>query len=267
MYYNLISSMSKSISDAQKFINATGITDSTQKSAINTLVDDLKTYGIWSKLKAIYPMVSDASTSALRAEQHKYNLKDPRDLDVAFRLTFNGGWTHSSNGCLPNGTTGYANTFFSNLNNDSSFWLYSKTNLLNTSQIDMGVFSFPYSNNGIAIAFSDGQTYLYENIAATTGTISYASTSSLGLFGANRTTSSLSNGWHNGVKKITNSGSSGAGSTQPVYIGGYNSGGVLYYACSKQLAFSAIGNGLTDTEAGNFYTAVQAFQTTLGRQV
>jgi hypothetical protein len=35
----------------------------------------------------------------------------------------------------------------------------------------------------------------------------------------------------------------------------------------KQCAFASIGDGLTDTQAGNFYTAVQAFQTTLSRQV
>ena len=267
MYYSLIGSMKKGSgvdSDAQAFITATGITDTTQKSAINTLVLDLKSYGLWSKMNALYPMVGGTATT------HKYNLKDPRDLDIAFRLSFNGGWTHSSNGIQGNGSTSYANTFFSSLNNDSSFWLYSRTNLLNTSQIDMGVFSGvnpSSSNNGIAIAFSDGKTYLYENIATTTGTISYTSTSSLGFFGANRTTSSLSNGWHNGVKKITNTGSSGVGTTIPIYIGGYNANGLLQFVSSKQLAFSAIGNGLTDTEAANFYTAVQAFQTTLSRNV
>ena len=111
MYYSLISSMSKGLSDAQKFILAAGITDATQKSAINTLVDDLKTYGIWSKTKAIYPMVGGTATT------HKYNLKDPRDLDAAFRLSFSGGWTHSSNGALPNGITAYSDTFL----NASSF--------------------------------------------------------------------------------------------------------------------------------------------------
>jgi hypothetical protein len=36
---------------------------------------------------------------------------------------------------------------------------------------------------------------------------------------------------------------------------------------TKECAFASIGDGLTDTEAGNLYTAVQAYQTTLGRQV
>jgi hypothetical protein len=36
---------------------------------------------------------------------------------------------------------------------------------------------------------------------------------------------------------------------------------------SREKAFASIGDSLTDTEAANFYTAVQRFQTTLGRQV
>ena len=36
---------------------------------------------------------------------------------------------------------------------------------------------------------------------------------------------------------------------------------------NNQLAFSSIGDGLTDTEAANLYTRVQAFQTSLSRQV
>jgi hypothetical protein len=45
--------------DYQAFINATGITQPTQSAALETLVSDLKSYGLWSKMKAIYPMVTD----------------------------------------------------------------------------------------------------------------------------------------------------------------------------------------------------------------
>ena len=91
--------------DAQAFITAAGITDATQKSAVNQLVLDLKNANIWTKMKAIYPILGGSASS------HKWNLKDPRDLDAAFRLTFSTGWTHSSTGMLPNGTSAYANTF------------------------------------------------------------------------------------------------------------------------------------------------------------
>ena len=40
-------------SDAQAFLTATGITDATISSAINTLVVDLKGLNLWSKFYAI----------------------------------------------------------------------------------------------------------------------------------------------------------------------------------------------------------------------
>jgi hypothetical protein len=49
-----------------------------------------------------------------------------------------------------------------------------------------------------------------------------------------------------------------------VHIG--SAGGFTYYS-SRQNAFASIGDGLTDTQASNLYTAVQSFQTTLSRQV
>jgi hypothetical protein len=63
--------------DATAFIAAAGITNLTQAAAISTLVDDLKTYGLWTKMKALYPFVGGSAAS------HKFNLKDPRDLDAA----------------------------------------------------------------------------------------------------------------------------------------------------------------------------------------
>jgi hypothetical protein len=42
---------------------------------------------------------------------------------------------------------------------------------------------------------------------------------------------------------------------------------VARYFSNRQYAFTSIGDSLTDTDASNLYTAVQTFQTTLGRQV
>ena len=66
--------------DAIAFLMAAGITDGTQAAAINTLVIRMKADGIWTKMKAIYPFVGGSAAS------HKWNLKDPRDLDAAYRL-------------------------------------------------------------------------------------------------------------------------------------------------------------------------------------
>ncbi len=54
-----------------------------------------------------------------------------------------------------------------------------------------------------------------------------------------------------------------------IYIGGLNpsSGNTLYLYSDRQTAFNFIGSSLTQTEIDNFYTAVQAFQTKLSRNV
>jgi hypothetical protein len=54
--------------DYQAFITATGITQPTQSAALETLVSDLKSYGLWPKMKAIYPMVTDKNNRFAQSE-------------------------------------------------------------------------------------------------------------------------------------------------------------------------------------------------------
>jgi hypothetical protein len=98
--------------DAQAFITAAAITNPTQQAAINTLVVSLKGYNVWSKMKALYPFVTDKTVEADIKSQMKFNLKDPRDLNVAFRLLWNGGGSWTANGYQPNGINGFADTNF-----------------------------------------------------------------------------------------------------------------------------------------------------------
>jgi hypothetical protein len=242
--------------DAQAFITAAGITDTTQKSAINTLVTNLKAYGIWTKMKALYPMVGGTAVS------HKFNLKDPRDLNAAFRLQFNGGWTHSANGALPNGTNTYANTFLSPSTslglNSTHISYYSRTNS-NGAEIEMGVELFSLfieaRTSGISYYRINGSSLIQHN-----------DTDSRAFYIGNRRASNVLNAFKNGVKQVESTGGPNSLSANPVYIGALGAGSGAYFT-TKQCAFASIGDGLTDTEASNFYTAVQAFQTTLGRQV
>ena len=275
MYYSLISSMRKTPAsafdpDAQAFITATAIADTTQQNAINTLVLNFKSYGIWSKMKAIYPMVSDASTSALRAEQHKYNLKDPRDLNAAFRLSFVGGWTHSATGALPNGTTGYADTFLNPATvianvNDGHLSYYSRTNSSGINQIDIGTFDGT-SAFDMVIKFGAGNL-AGACINMSDGNVFTNATASTGLYHANQNnTANVRKMFKNGTVLATQTVSQNLQPSQNIYVAGR--GGVASgFLSNRQCAFASVGNGLTDTESANFYTAVQAFQTTLSRQV
>ncbi len=251
--------------DAQAFIMAAGITDATQQSAIITLVTDLKGYGIWSKMKAIYPFVGGTSST------HKWNLKDPRDLDAAFRLVFNGGGTHSSNGWLPNGTNGYANSYFNpNTNliiNSGHIAVYSRTQIATTS-IDQPARASDGSND---IQISPNINAFGLSFRATIGGIQFATTSNTdcrGLFISSRTSSTSLKGYKNSNVLATNT--TGGTHTYPnynIFLGSANNAGSSVNYSILQLAFASIGDGLTDTEAANLYTAVQAYQTSLNRQV
>lgn len=89
--------------DANAFFTAAGITDPTQKSAVTTLIIGLKANSLWTLTRALYPFVGGTAAA------HKWNAKDPRDLDAAFRLVFTGA-THDANGVTFNGSTGFADT-------------------------------------------------------------------------------------------------------------------------------------------------------------
>jgi hypothetical protein len=250
--------------DATAFIAAAGITNLTQAAAISTLVNDLKTYGLWTKMKALYPMVGGSAAS------HKFNLKDPRDLDIAFRLTFNGGWTHSATGALPNGSNGYAETWLNENNvltlNNEHISYYSRTNSVGNFG-DMGNINTSISGNpgiNLNLKWSDGN--FYPRVNDNNSGISNPS-SSTGLFISNRTNSTQVRAFQNGVLKLINSNSIQKVDLN-IYIGAtrHNFFGTAFYT-NRESAFSSIGDGLTDTDAANFYTAVQKFQTTLGRQI
>jgi hypothetical protein len=253
--------------DAQAFITAAAITNTTQQNAINTLVTDLKGYGIWSKMKALYPFVGGT------AAQHRFNLKDPRTVNAAFYLDFFGGGTHSTNGYQPNGNS-YADTklnpnlVLTSMNQHISY--YSRTNI-SANINDNGCQDDLTSGVGRNLFAVWGPSYINYYSAQTTDSnmLTFSDTNSLGLILASRTSSTLIEGHRNGVKKTQST----ALSVSPkpninVYLGGFNyrngAGTMSTYFGARECAFASIGDGLTDGEATNFYTAVQAYQVTLG---
>jgi hypothetical protein len=244
--------------DAQAFLTASVITDATITSAINTLVLDLKSYGIWSKMKAIYPFVGGTAST------HKWNLKDPQDTNGAFRLTFSGGWTHSANGALPNGTNAFANTFLNTSTqltlNSHSFGVYSRTNNTTTN---------------LVYGVTDGTNFLTNNLGAgnfvsgssSTNLFTYTANPSTSLIMASRSSSNVFRGFRAGVFLNQNTNSISLLPNFNFYLGARSSSNTAQFFNVHQLAFSFIGDGLSDTEAANLYTAVQNMQTTLNRNV
>jgi hypothetical protein len=262
--------------DAQAFITAAGITDPTQQTAINTLVVGMKADNIWTKMKAIYPFVGGTSTS------HKYNLKDPRDLDAAFRLSFNGGWTHSSTGATPNGVNAYADTFLipSTYLDYAAVGYYSRTSTAENGINDAnGIVIGVRSDNGATVNNtlnlrvksnpSNNNDYFYSRTGVSTRTSSRkVDASGIGFF----------IGTHNsgiGVTLYRNAVDMNptyfdfARSTPnlSIYIGSLNNKGTASEFSLKESAFAFISDSLTSTEVTNITNRVQTYQTTLSRQV
>jgi hypothetical protein len=246
--------------DALLFLNATAITDPTIRLAVNYLTFSLKVNGLWNKMNAIYPFVGGTATT------HKFNLKNPLDTDAAFRLSFVGGWTHSSNGALPNGTNAYADTFlipsvYLSLNSIHGS-VYSRTNTdaltvlfgssFNTSTRDFNI--FPRLTN-----LSYFRVNSLNDAGVSTGS------DSRGWFCANRISSTQTRNYRNSTQYILNTASNLIANLS-VLLSANNNPSFRYYS-NREIAFSSFGSGLSDSEAALFYNIIQAFQTTLNRQV
>jgi len=249
--------------DAQAFITAAAITDPTQQSAINTLVVDLKGYSIWTKFDALWPMVGGTAT------KHSYNLKNT----AQYQIGWNGGVTHSNLGVQFGGVNGWGNTGYNLSTNASlnshSISVYSRTTgTTGTSsfQCELGVTGGVFDGGGGIFLRASGLTYYRVNSQASY--ITYSDADSRGFYLANRTASNVVNGWRNSTKVVTGTTVSYTPLANFNYsIGAFNENGGNNYYSAKQIAFASIGQGLTDAEAANFYTAVQAFQTALNRNV
>ena len=254
--------------DAQSVITAiesTGVTlTTTQKNACNQLIVDLKGFGIWTKMKALYGFLGGT------AGAHKWNWKDPQDTNAAFRLVFNGGWTHSVTGALPNGTNAYADSFLNTQThlslNSGHLSYYSRLNTISGSYIEIGSLR-PTPDSYTAIIINGfGLGYLgrinnggaYDNIA---------NADSRGFYLTNRTASNIIKLQKNGTVVVNGTAASNATSNINIYLGAANNSGITQYYTNRECAFSSIGDGLTGTEAANFYTAVNAYQVALSRNV
>lgn len=198
------------------------------------------------------------------ASQFKYNLKDPRDLDAAFRLVFNGGWTHSSTGATPNGTNGYADTKLVPSSVLSQNSTHISSYIRNTSQgVLLGTDNL--FRLWIAPNFNGTQKYVEINSGITTTPSTTISTAT-GLWLGSRIVSSESKLYNSSSLNYTAVRASSGLDNLSMFISARNTITPSNYS-SSQVAFSSLGDGLTDTEAANLYTRVQAFQNQLFRAV
>jgi hypothetical protein len=239
-----------------RVIAAGGSLTTTEQNATKTLVADLKSAGIWSPMKAIYPMVGASAAACAQ------NLKSS-----SFTGTFTSGWTFASTGVTGNGTSAY---FDSNLQvstnlseTSTTLSIYSRTNNTKATH-DIGARNFGYTNAlGILANFNSTTYNVWADFLSSTSGVN---TAAYFIQTKNSTTAKL---FRNTTNILTATRTLLALPTTNVIIGAAQDAtpGTYVAFSDRQYAFASIGDGLTDTQASNLYTAVQAFQTTLSRQV
>jgi len=252
--------------DAQAFFTrvetAGGSLTTTEQNATNQLVLDMKSAGTWSSMKAIYPMVGASAAACAQ------NLKSS-----SFTGTFSSGWTFSSTGATPNGTSAYMNTSFipstnglTYDNNHLSF--YSRTSAQSGAiqYYEMGSGNSAGNNNFALFIRRNTDLAGYDSGDFATNRATFTNTNGQGFYcGTAPTTTSKY--FKNGTSQVSKSLSVKSVSNLNTYLGAFNEDNTIVYYSIRECSFASLGLGLSDAEASNFYTAVQAFQTTLSRQV
>ena len=253
--------------DAQAYFDrvttAGGTLTTTEKTAVNQLVINLKANSLWTPMKAIYPMVGASAAACAQ------NLKSS-----SFTGTFSSGWTFASTGVTPNGTSAFLN---SGLNPSTELTVSSAY-----------LSSYIRTNSGVGPAYDIGNsanaggditpTYLisrylssnnnaYIGIADTSYATSTPSTNSIGFWNGGTNGSSTQKLFKNGSLLKTATAISTVFTNSNLYIGANNFNGTAGLFSNKETAFVSISTGLSDTQAAAFYTNVQTFQTNLSRNV
>jgi len=233
--------------EAVDFFARAGITDFTQKSAVNNLVVALKAANIWGKIRALYPLVGGTRSA------HSQNLKG-----TAYTIA----WESESNDA--NGVTGNATCKGDTGLNASS---------LAVGSVALGVYNVTGGNDPASeiSAYQSGNDFsltclwtdniTYANMGTSGNSISVTGIDPKGFWVMNNSALEVS-----ANMTLYRNGSLLNSKTIPSNAGP-NLNYLLIYGCSRTIALAFFSDGLSQPEVVSLSSAVQAFQTTLGRNV
>jgi len=241
--------------DAQAFFDrvttAGGTLTTTEKNATNQLVLDMKSAGIWSSMKAVYPMVGASAAACAQ------NLKS-----ASFTGTFSSGWTFASTGVTANGTSAFMDSNFNANTNFSltslSYGGYSSTTISSSGYYGASVVPYlmhSFKSFNFAESFTPGPAN-YISLAG--GVLGMVQANYLGTTAKLYANNTIAGTTSQAIPSLPN---------LNMYIGAINSSGSPLFYDNHLVSYYYYADGLTDTQASDHYTAVQAFQTTLARQV
>jgi hypothetical protein len=248
-----------------------GTVDGTITAAVNTLFEDLKTAGIYSKLDVLMPMVGSTKASML------LNAVDPTNSLW--------GWTEYG-GAVTYNVSGMSASL-SSTSALSSNWTDNDLTLLTNSSGHVSIYcnrltSVGVMLNGMLNSIGSGYSWLgvannggtwYGGIYDDTSNMGTTPANQTGLWLTNRTTSTNAQAYINNVATdVTNTNASRdkRGDRQAIftlYWAGQGFTNNLYDAGVSDTRYATItyGEGLTSTEKTDLYNIITAFNTALSR--
>lgn len=238
--------------DAQAYFTAASIADADEKEAANTLIEDLKSSGLWNKMERCFLFSPTSASAAL------YCAKSLQTMTNVNSVAF------STNGFTTDGASDYLDTN------------YSPSSTFTTSSAHVSVYTrSDISGDGSFIVgtSSGGDQDIYAGAGDGTGqgtfrfwSVDTASSFNLptrGLLTFTRQDSMTASFWDGGSTVGIDSIEEVAPPPVGTIVLGYSFGG--YY--SHVYNFLSIGSALSDSNVDDLNTLVEAYQTALGRAV
>ena len=230
------------------------------------MIVNLKSSGLWTKIKAIYPFKGNTPA------QHKWNAKNPLDTNAAFRLQFFGGGTHSNLGYQCNGINAYANTFLvpsavQQLNSNGLTVVVGTNNsVLGSDAEEIGSYS---SNTSMEFISTKANNTTFDKLCGmntnTPRIVVSGTNEAKGIFTGAKTSSNLHKLFRNQTLLATGSG----GGTLPnvnVWIGALNLNNSAYGCSSQRIQMAIIHDGLTDAEVVQLHQIIDVSEQIQGRK-
>ena len=244
------------------WIAATGETDTTILNALNTFEGTLISNSLTSLITAYYPMVGGTST------KHAFNFMNTS----LYNLTFNGWWTHSATGALPNGTNAYANTGLNAstvlTQNNNHIGFYSRTNTAAALRTSIGCYITGTNTLAMQLKIAGNLARGFNNSLTATQYTNVSNTDSSGFYLVNKTSSAI------GGLVMDKNGTQIASNSAAITTNAYANTNVIISALStsssfddKECAGALIGLGLNSTKRGQISSMINALNTSLSRNV
>lgn len=261
LYYNFFINLGVSRAviigdaDAASFLSAASITDATQKAAVNTLVESLKSAGLWTRMWGLYPFVGGVSAS------HAVNLRNPGTNNIAWGN--DNVARHNANGVTGDIASNFYGDTGINLNTlsatDSAFgYVYCKTALPTSGDDFFGAFNtsrFGLTISGTTLG-AKGPNNAEQTLVRATGGSYQAH------LAVNRSASDAAQVYVNGDFSTTTAPSTSAPNAGIRLFGRSDT---TTLCTDANLAFAAFGSSLSEAEFTTFRGIIDTFQTALGR--